>query len=240
MVEPTDVSLARAVLAHHLKLALRAPDPSSHRELSSHGSGAVRRAAAVLGIAESAIPRTPALPELASVHTRLFGHSLRGRVCPYEIEYGKREPIAQAHELSDISGFYRAFGLEPCAKLNERWDHVGVELEFVELLSLKEAYALETGDEEMFELTRRALERFVREHLGYFGMALGARLEEEDPHGFYGRIGRLLARYLASVSAELGISAGPATLPLSAFEDDGVPMACGSGIESAEPAAFEV
>ncbi len=117
---------------------------------------------------------------------------------------------------------------------------MAVELEFVELLSAKEAYALETGEEEMFQLTRQALKRFVREHLGFFGIALGSSLQEEEPRGFYGSTGGLLVGFLTAISRELGVPAGPRSLPLNAVEDDGVPMACGSGVESAERPAFEV
>jgi hypothetical protein len=105
---------------------------------------------------------------------------------------------------------------------------------------MKEAYALESHDAEMFDVTRHALRRFVREHLGFFGMALGAGLEAEDPDGFYGGAGRLLESYLTAVCVELDIPAGPRALPLSAIEDDAVPMACGSGVGCAESAAFEV
>ncbi len=241
MTELIDSSLARAVVARYLKLALRAPDPSSYRDLfSPEAFEALGRAAVVLGAPAPEAETRPPLSELVGCYVRLFGHSLRGRVCPYEIEYGKREPLLQAHELSDVSGFYRAFGLEPSSKVAERWDHVAVELEFVELLSMKEAYALETDQEEMFELTRQALKRFVREHLGFFGIALGAALRDEDPDGFYGRVGSLLSSFLTAVSEELGVPAGPRTLPLSSVEDDGAPMACGSGVDGGTSSAFEV
>ena len=52
MVELVDSSLARAVIARYLKLALREPEPSCYRDLGSRqGLDAVRRAAAVLGLA---------------------------------------------------------------------------------------------------------------------------------------------------------------------------------------------
>ena len=178
MTELADSSLARAVVARYLKLALKSPHASSHQELNSaRAAAALHEAALVLGIESGGVTeRKPPLSELVTGYVRLFGHSLRGRVCPYEIEYGKRDAILQAQELSDVSGFYRAFGLEPSAKITERWDHVAVELEFVELLSTKEAYALETHQDEMFEVTRHALKRFLREHVGFFGIALGATL----------------------------------------------------------------
>jgi TorA maturation chaperone TorD len=240
-MESSEVSLARAVIARYLKLALRAPDPSSYRDLASPlASRVLGRAALVVGVPVPESVSPPPYSDLAASYVRLFGHSLRGRICAYEIEYGKREAILQAQELSDLCGFYRAFGLEPSEDVSERWDHVAVELEFVELLSLKEAYAIETGEGEMCELTRRALKRFVREHLGYFGIALGASLEEEDPDGFYGNMGRLLASYLGSVCRELAVPPGPRTLPLNVIADDGVPMACGSGGENAVSPGFEV
>jgi TorA maturation chaperone TorD len=242
MVDLADRSLARAVVARYLKLALSSPHASSHRELNSaRASAALQEAALVLSIESGGVTeRKPPLSELVTGYVRLFGHSLRGRVCPYEIEYGKREPILQAQELSDVSGFYRAFGLEASSSIIERWDHIAVELEFVELLSTKEAYALETRQDEMFEVTRHALKRFVREHVGFFGIALGGTMEQEDPDGFYGRIGGLLVSFLSAISRELGVPTGPRTLPLSAFEDDGVPMACGGGVGSADGASFEV
>lgn len=241
MTELIESALARAVVARYLKLALRPPDPTSYRDLfSPQTARALARAAVVLGAMEPPPETLPRLSELVARYVRLFGHSLRGRVCPYEVEYGKREPLLQAQELSDVSGFYRAFGLEASTSATERLDHVAVELEFVEVLSMKEAFALETHQEEMFEVTRHALKRFLREHLGFFGIALGASLQEEDPGGFYGRIGWLLTGFLTAVSRELGIPAGPCTLPLSSTEDDGVPMACGNGAESAESLPFEV
>jgi TorA maturation chaperone TorD len=242
LVDLADRSLARAVVARYLKLALSSPHASTHRELeSARATAALGEAAVVLGIESNGVTRRkPPLSELVGGYVRLFGHSLRGRVCPYEIEYGKREPILQAQELSDVSGFYRAFGLEASSSTIERWDHIAVELEFVELLSTKEAYALETRQDEMFEVTRHALKRFVREHVGFFGIALGGTLEREDPDGFYGGIGGLLVSFLSEISRELGVPAGPRTLPLSSVEDDGVPMACGGGVGSAGSPSFDV
>lgn len=243
MADRADSALARGVLARYLKLALRSPDAESHRELvSPHTVDALGRAGLVLGVE---VPRPaeikPTQSDLVASHTRLFGHSLRGLVCPYELEYGEREPVSQAQELSNIRGFYRAFGLEPSAEHAERWDHVAVELEFVELLSMKEAYALETGLEEMYAVTRDASKRFVRHHLGFFGMALASALEAEDPAGFYARIGRLLASFLEATSRELGVVVGPSTLSLSSVEDEGAPMACGSEVgASVESPTFPV
>ncbi|HSF19689.1 MAG TPA: molecular chaperone TorD family protein [Vicinamibacteria bacterium] len=247
-----DRALGRAVVARYLKLGLRAPEPVALQDvLSLDAKRALERASRALGDrgtedlvnAAEALVRGPLPPleELRASYNRLFGHSLRGRVCPYETEYGKREPLLQAQELSDIVGFYRAFGLEPAASSKERWDHIACELEFLELLSMKEAYALENGSQEMFEVTRHALRRFVREHLGFFGAAFGMSLYREDLGGFYGRLGELCAGFLAALARELGLPAGPEALPLSSVEPDDVPMACGRGLDD-EPglSSFDV
>ncbi|MFW6189493.1 MAG: TorD/DmsD family molecular chaperone [Planctomycetota bacterium] len=64
--------------------------------------------------------------------------------------------------LSDLMGFYRAFGAEVRC---QRPDHVASELDFLYLLSLKEALARRDGDDQKVETTREARDKFLREHL---------------------------------------------------------------------------
>ncbi len=69
-------------------------------------------------------------------------------------------------ELADINGFYLAFGFDLRAGQHEVADHLGVELEFYSLLLLKQAYALEQGWQDKFEITRDAAKAFLADHLG--------------------------------------------------------------------------
>lgn len=169
-------------------------------------------------------------PEPAT-RERLYGHTLRGAVCPYESEYGNRELIQQAHELADLVGFYEAFGLEPATHHRERPDHVACELEFLDFLLRKDAWALQAGDGAMHEITRQATAKFLRRHLGRFGRTFAVSLQDADPQGYYGRIGILCERFLGVACRSFEVPLGPATLELNTRRDAEVPMACGSSAD---------
>jgi TorA maturation chaperone TorD len=252
-----DVALARAVVSRVLKLGLSFPSPENVGRISSAESGeALSRAALVLdevsngtdrtGLTEAVMrfraPSLSALGELEQGYHRLFGHTLRGKVCPYETEYGRAQVFQQAQELADLAGFYIAFGLKPPDEPNERVDHIAHELEFLEFLSCKEAYAIESSEDEMLAVTREALERFLGEHLGHFGRAFGLHLQEADDGEFYGDLGGLCAAFLSSECERQGTPAGPKMLELRSTEEDEIPMACGTGstVPPAEDVSFEV
>jgi hypothetical protein len=65
--------------------------------------------------------------------------------------------------MAELSAFYRAFSFEP--RREEPIDHVAVECGFAGYLILKDAYAGTRGDYEAAEITKKARERFVNEHL---------------------------------------------------------------------------
>lgn len=247
-----DVSLSRAVLARALKTGLSFPRPVTLERFRSEESqrallgaaGALDPSGLLVEAVRNCCSRSHASSsELERSYNRIFGHSLRGRVCPYETEYGPLHVFQRAHRISDIAGFYLAFGLAPKKTDSERADHVAYELEFLEFLSLKEAHALTNGDTKMYGVTRAALKRFLSEHLGRFGRAFGSSLLREDPEGFYGALGNLCEKFLRSECEREGVPVGPEFLELSPAEEDDVPMACGDGSEAMSPeraAAFEV
>lgn len=249
-MEEPDGPLARGVLCHALKLGFRPPSGSTLCALFSPESRqALERAAARAGNATARHELAEALErlfrysetclgKLETAYNRLFGHALRGRVCPYETEYSPTGPFQHAQELADIAAYYHAFGLE--LQGVERLDHIGCELEFVELLSLKEGYALDRQDGEMLEITAQAEKSFLRRHLGRFGRAFGASLAREDNEGFYGALGELCQAFLAAECARLAVPLGPTVLQLTEDEPDNIPMACGSSgdliqIDAGEP-----
>lgn len=233
------LALARGVIARLLGIALAPPGDATLEELFSQRARRVLARAALImdggeagpvGAAAKELASLPApsLQELRRVHLRIFGHTPRGKVCPYETEYGREEIFQQAHELADIAGFYRAFGLKPAPEDGERPDHIACELEFLAFLSLKEAYAIEKADEEMLEITKAAAKKFLRDHAGAFGRAFAAALEREDPGGPYGASARLCAAFLTTWCAQAGVPAGPEYLSLRPEMPDAVPMACGA------------
>ena len=161
-------------------------------------------------------------------HARLFGHTARGIVCPYETEYGHEGAFQQPRQLGKIAGFYSAFGLTLRKDERERADHISCELEFMAFLSRKEAYALEHHDGEMLEATQKAVRLFLRDHLGRFGRAFGRLLRKEDAAGFFGKLGDVLYEFITIECLRLHFDPGPALLPLRSAEEAAVPMACGS------------
>ncbi|MFQ5349081.1 MAG: molecular chaperone [Thermoanaerobaculia bacterium] len=239
-LDATDRLLARGVLFRALKLGLDRPGEATCRALfGKEGRETLSRAARSLdegvpGPLGAAVDRLcslaePGLDELQLAHERLFGHTLRGRVCPYECEYGHRALLQQAQELADLSGYYAAFGLRASETRHERPDHIACQFEFLEFLVRKECWALAHADAEMAEVTRSAARLFLGDHLARFGRAFARSLQKASPDDLYGSLGALCEALLRVECERLDLELGPQVLELRSTEPDGVPMACGSG-----------
>lgn len=221
-----------------LALGFRPPTAETVRRLASDdGARALADVAAVLEHAGGE-PLTPLAAGLAAkppadvqtlgrAYGRLFGHTARGEAPPYETEYGEDSLWAPQREMSDLGGFFRAFGLRLDVRARERPDHIACECEFMLVLARREARALAVGDAVMREAAARAERLFLRDHLGRWAPALGTRLARLDPGGFYGALGRLLAAFTAVECARAGVPGGPAFLRLRSAEPDATPAACG-------------
>ncbi len=239
-----DCSYGRAVLYHACALGFRVPNQDTvERFLSYEGVTVLARTASVLdaqgsGELSGQVLRLTAIRErtlsaLVAAYQRLFGHTARGIVSPYETEYGDEALFQQPHEIGDLAGFYRAFGLMLNTSAHERPDHISCECEFMCFLALKEAYALEHPDPVMVEETRKASRLFLRDHLGRFGPAFSHKLAHADRGGFYGALGDLCYAFLSWECQRVGVTAGPVELGLRPATDDRVPTACGSGVDCA-------
>jgi TorA maturation chaperone TorD len=233
-----DLALCRSALWEALALGVRPPTLETVTRLTSEDSvRALADAAAVLDATddrqlEASVLRlarapAPSLPQLAEAHDRHFGHTARGRVPPYETEYGEDSTFAPQRDMSDLSAFYRAFGLALRPDAHERPDHLACECEFMVLLARKEAHALGCGDTEMLAVTRGAVRLFLRDHLGRWAPALGRKLAREDAGGFYGALGALCVVFVTAECRRSDTAAGPDFLRLRSTESIEAPMACG-------------
>ena len=166
------------------------------------------------------------LERLISAYGHLFGHTAKGLICPYEAEYGQEGLFQQPRHIARVAGFYQAFGLKTRDAERERADHISCELEFLDFLSRKEAFALERGEIETLEETKKAIRLFLRDHLARFGRAFSCLLREQDPEGFFGKLGDLLFDFVTFECWRLRIQPGPPVLRLRSAEPDNVPMAC--------------
>lgn len=150
------------------------------------------------------------LESLQADHRRIFG--LTGSLM-YETELGLPHEFRQSQELADIAGFYRAFGLQTGATVRERPDHLATELEFMYLLTLKEAYADSNAMPEQAEICIDALGKFLQDHLarwiGPFRHSLersiDERLGEDELQSPYVMLARLAEAFISAEAARLGV-----------------------------------
>jgi DMSO reductase family type II enzyme chaperone len=244
---PDDLALGRSALWEALALGFRPPAPETLARLaSSEGAEALADVAAVLDLVSGAPRLSPVaralaagpaatVAELRVTYGQLFGHTARGAVPPYETEYGEDSLWAPQREMSDLGGFFRAFGLRLGAAVRERPDHIACECEFLLVLARKEARALALGAHATAEATADATRLFLRDHLGRWGPAFGTKLARLDRGGFYGALGRLLVTFVAAECARAGVVAGPRFLRLRSAKPDETPAACGAAALGPRP-----
>jgi DMSO reductase family type II enzyme chaperone len=157
--EVAEVAVRRAQVYQFLAAALLYPEESWTEDLPL-----LAEIGRELGVPiPDSLSWNDSLDALQSEHLRVFG--LTGSLC-YETEYGLPHEFQQSQELADVAGFYHAFGLAVGGKVRERPDHLAVELEFMSVLALKEACALQSGTAEQVEICIEAQRTFLRDHLG--------------------------------------------------------------------------
>ncbi len=146
---------------------------------------------------------------LAGEYVRLFGPAA---CCPLtETSWGDAARLlGKAAQIADISGFYHAFKVQPRTKADAvPEDHLAVELEFMSILSLKEAYAINAGLGEELEITRDARNKFLEEHLAAWIDGWAGFLDEYAPAPFYRALASSLLRVIHAETARLGITPFP-------------------------------
>lgn len=143
-------------------------------------------------------------------YERALGHTATAKAPAYELEYGEEHSHRQPQELADISAFYRAFGLLLKPGVHERPDHVAIECEFLHVLTVKEAYAWDQGDEEHASVCREAARRFFSEHPGRWVPSFATRLIRVTDTGWVRAAAGALLAFFLKESQNLGIEAsGP-------------------------------
>lgn len=146
------------------------------------------------------------LPDLQSEYIGIFDAGQQANPI-YETEYDRRRALAKGNELSDIAGFYHAFGFELDSRVDgmEMLDHVGIELEFYALLLMKEAYLSEAGDRAGESIVGDARAKFLNAHLGRFVGSISRRPGVEASP-FYGRVFAWAAGLVDAECRRLGVA----------------------------------
>jgi len=159
---------------------------------------------------------------LAGEHTRLFAGQV---VCSaHETEY-EFDPFAKARQLADISGFYRAFGLQVAEGRAGLPDFIAAELEFMSLIVLKQAYAAVHAWEKREQLSADAQRKFIEDHLGRW-VPLFCRNLARLGTGFYAAAADLCDRFLRAEVELVGARPQPLAKRIT-FVDDDEEFTCG-------------
>ncbi len=204
-------AMARSALYKFFSVAFAYPTAQRFRTLRDEALPTARGAASISG--RRIAPRLEALfphleditlEELQSQYHRALGHLPLPDCPPYESGYLGDALFREENVLADVAGFYRAFGLLIGSEERERPDHVTVELEFMHVLSLKEAFALVRHGPAEVRICRRAQRRFWRDHLGRWLPSFGLLLTERAPDGFYKDLGAILKEFAEVESRALG------------------------------------
>ena len=148
--------------------------------------------------------------ELQRHFVRIFTHTISQECPQYETQFGiKAEDVFhKCHEMGDIAGFYRAFGLDVSDSevSRERVDHISVEFEFMYFLACKEAYGLEKkDDEDKLSIVTDAQKKFVREHIAMWVPVFTKFLEKKAKTGFYKETSQLTRAFVEQEIAYLKI-----------------------------------
>lgn len=164
--------------------------------------------------------------------TRLFAQGVA--VSPCETSYGRAD---KGTVLGQLAALYGLFGARTGGAEAEAPDHICVELEFAAILCIKEAFAIEQGDEEKLAISRRAQEVFLTEHLAAFAPRFVQRLVQSTDLPYFIAAGEVLARWLTRDLEQNGWTPErwAASLPVVAndaedFEPATCPVAAGGEI----------
>jgi TorA-specific chaperone len=200
--------LARAILYRAAAKCLTYPDASLLAYLRTEASAEIEGAASMLPLLDAAtkhiatfVAALGALDStplgLAEEHTYLFAREVR---CPpYESSYAEGRSAGKADVMADVAGFYEAFGYR-LSEASDLSDHVGAELEFLAVLSAKEAIATEHGWPDEAEVTREARRRFHQEHVGRWLSAFAQRVGQQARLPFYPALVELIAAVISDES----------------------------------------
>lgn len=131
---------------------------------------------------------------LVSEYDALFR---RGAICLYGAERTAENEFRRAIELSDIMGFYRAFGVQPD---RERPDAMALELEFMHLLCFKLINALRESEDPCGRvraaLCRDAQRKFFARHLLPAAKKTAGAIIGTAGDTFYAEAARALLEFL--------------------------------------------
>ncbi|NGZ60344.1 MAG: hypothetical protein CV081_07565 [Nitrospira sp. LK265] len=172
------------------------------------------------------------LSDLQSEHRRVFSNVITLDCPPYETLFGNDHVFAQSHVMGDISGFYKAFGVELSKDIHERLDHLSVEFEFMHFLAYKESYSLCHDGPEKTQIVVDAQKKFVKNHVGRWVPLFCRMLTKKADSGLFKLVADLTADWMEFETVFLGVTPQPYTetdyRPATFSSPEGQTYECGA------------
>lgn len=172
------------------------------------------------------------LSDLQAEHRRVFSNVITLDCPPYETLFGNDHVFAQSHVMGDISGFYKAFGVELSKDIHERLDHLSVEFEFMHFLTYKESYSRCHDGLEKTQIVVDAQKKFVKNHIGRWVPLFCRMLTKKADSGFFKLVADMTADWMDFETAFLGVTPQPYTetdyRPATFSSPEGQTYECGA------------
>ncbi|MBS0154203.1 MAG: molecular chaperone TorD family protein [Nitrospira sp.] len=172
------------------------------------------------------------LSDLQSEHRRVFSNVITLDCPPYETLFGNDHVFAQSHVMGDISGFYKAFGVELSKDIHERLDHLSVEFEFMHFLAYKESYSLCHDGPEKTQIVVEAQKKFVKNHIGRWVPLFCRMLAKKADSGLFKLVADMTADWMEFETAFLAVTPQPYTetdyRPATFSSPEGQTYECGA------------
>ena len=227
-------AVVAAVLSRRLlSLALATPSPELLEEMDALAEGMEQLPEAPAGLEALREALAGSSPEaIAASQARLFGGKVE--VAPYEGSY-EDDPFRQARQMSDVAGFYQAFGAAAHGPAHERPDHAGCELEFLAFLGARRLAAAEAARLDEVDLCLEVEEAFLHEHAGRWLPTFFRAVEKAAADDFHAALGRIGAEAVEAELSRRGIepeTLGPRARRLSVEADE---LECAAGSEPVTP-----
>lgn len=135
--------------------------------------------------------------QLARDRTRLYRGASPSNVLPYPCEavWSGAEGKDAALLVQRVVADYRACGFAPSPDLHERADYIGVELEFIRQLALREAECASQGDEETAQQLFDEQRDFFNQHLSWVPVFAHKAMDSARTDFYRGHLSLVLAIY---------------------------------------------
>jgi TorA maturation chaperone TorD len=122
-------------------------------------------------------------------HLNLFGGSGESMAPPYESYYRSREHLLNQQQAMEVRNIYRSYGWKSSAEGNIPDDHLGIEIQFLNLM-LEKYIAIE--DNACHRELQKDIKKFIDNHIKPWIRDWNADIQQKAISDFYRGVGYLV------------------------------------------------